>query len=506
MLTVKDPIARRPPLRSHRHVRIAQDWVYYPELYHVVALTEQLQALARGQVDMGTSTMPQFLLKAGMAAPFNGMPSADMFREAAWLASSRQTRLLTFWNAENAFSQGDQLTAPELARLTPAELEKAKGWDPSLRQAFIDVSRELWEPFGALLPQWRDAPRRIAVVHSLAGLLFGDVRWFDGSTLPDALARSGVPYDLLLDEDFDDPEFSLQQYDLIVLPALKALPATAVSKLRQAAGDGIQIIADPAFAMATALPEARVLPANQTAGTRQQELLQEELRLLEQFSGRTDAPAYVEAMEELSRQRPPAFADLDKLLAELPRMPLRRELGQAFWNILELDGASYLIAINDLRVAGPLYGPYGKVREKGVPQQVVFVPQATRFRYAWDLTTGGALSPDRLTLNLAPGSGRIIMLSNTPVGTLQMQLPQSARRGTFFAVAVDLPAAGGIPAEVIFNDPSGRRSSHSHYTLIRNGALRLRLPAAWDAPIGRWQITIRELATGQRCSGTLDIN
>lgn len=506
LLTAKDPIARRPPLRSHRHVRVAQDWLYYPELYHVVAMTEQLQALSRGLPDMCTSTMPQFLLKAGMAAPFDGMPSADMFREAAWLASSRRTRLITFWNANNAFSQGDQQTAEQLARLTPDELKKAKAWDPGLRQAFVEVSRQLWEPFGALLPEWRDATRRVALVHSMAGLLFGDVRWFDGSTLPDALARSGVPYDLLLDEDFENPDFALESYDLIVLPALKALPAVAVSRLRQAAANGTRLIADPAFAMAAALPEARILAANQAAAGRQQELLQEELRLLEQYAGRTDAPAYVEAMEELSRQRPAAFAELDPLLAELPRMPWRREQGQAFWNMLELDGASYLVAINDLRAAGPLYGRYGKVREKGLPQQVIFAPQATRTRFAWDLTASQAVPADRLTLDLAPGSGRIIMLSDTPIGALQLRLPDKAARGTFFPVEADLPSAGAIPAEVIFSDPAGRRSSHSHYTLIRNGSLRLRLPAAWNAPAGRWQVEIRELATGQRCSGTLDIH
>lgn len=506
LLTAKDPIARRPPLRSHRHVRVAQDWLYYPELYHVVAMTEQLQALSRGLPDMCTSTMPQFLLKAGMAAPFNGMPSADMFREAAWLASSRRTRLITFWNANNAFSQGDQHTAQQLAAMTPDELKKAKAWDPGLRPAFLEVARQLWEPFGALLPEWRDAPRRVAVVHSLAGLLFGDVRWFDGSTLPDALARSGVPYDLLFDEDFENPALALDNYDLIVLPALKGLPALAVSRLRQAAAGGTRLIADPAFAMAAALPEARVLAANQAAAGRQQELLQEELRLLEQHAGRTDAPAYVEAMEELSRQRPAAFAELEALLAGLPRLPWRLEQGQAFWNMLELDGASYLIAVNDLRVAGPLYGRYGKVREKGLPQRVVFAPQATRFRHAWDLTASQPVPADRLILDLAPGSGRIIMLSDTPLGTLRLRLPKTAARGTFFPVEADLPSAGAIPAEVIFSDPAGQRSSHSHYTLIRNGSLRLRLPAAWNAPAGRWQVEIRELATGQRCSATLDIH
>ena len=61
--------------------------------------------------------MPQFLFKTGMAAPFNGLPTKDMFREAVYLVASRPMHVITFWNTGRALIKGDSLSPEEIVKL-----------------------------------------------------------------------------------------------------------------------------------------------------------------------------------------------------------------------------------------------------------------------------------------------------------------------------------------------------------------------------------------------------
>ncbi len=490
ILTAKEPILRRPALRSYRDVRVAEDWVYYPDMSTMVRGVEMNQAQTRGCPDMVASTMPQFLLKPGMAAPFSAMPTADMLREAVWLVCSRPARLMTFWNARNAFAKGDQKTAAEIREVPESALKNVKAWAPGLAEEFKDLSNRLWRPFGALLPQWRNAPRRVAVVYSFVSHLYGNQRWPNGGWLMNALAASGVPYDVLLDNDLEASDFP-SQYDLIVLPHVPYLTGSMVNNLKKAQAAGCKLVSDGTCKF--------TLPGmiNLTKPTNQLNISEKELALLKLYDNKTDSPQFVEAMEQLAgEQNPQALPELDRLLSELPRMPVICLSKQVYWNLLEADGAAYLVAVNDRRIPGELYGRFGKVREKGIPHTAEFKFR-DKWQYAWDLTANQAVEiKDTLKLELPPCGGRIIMLSTRPLGKLSIKGNAKVACGKANDINIQMPSSGLTPVEIKLLEPSGRENSLSHFSVLKQGKLNWQLPIPYNAPTGQWQLKVREACTG----------
>lgn len=252
-LMMQDPVLRRPALRSYCKINVAQDWFYYPDLAAIVAGSEDLAAIRRAIPNMSSSVMPQFLFKHGMAAPFAGMPPRDMFREACYLAASRPMRVISFWNAGNAFIKGNQLDADEIRSLlgdgtyeqTVQRMKEKKldpfCFDPRLQEAFKVISDQLWIPLGALMPKWKNAPHRLALVNSFGGHLFGNIRWPGTSPLRNVVVKSGIPFDVLFDHDLEE---AVGDYDVVVLPDGYALPEAAVTNLRHFMNRGGTLVAD----------------------------------------------------------------------------------------------------------------------------------------------------------------------------------------------------------------------------------------------------------------------
>ncbi len=501
VITAKEPIARRPALRTHTKINTAQDWTYYPDLSAIVYCSETDSALARYQDHMVGSTMPQFLFKTGMAAPFDGMPTVDMFREAVWLVCSRPARLITFWNVGNAFKKGSQQTDAEIRALIGDETDAKtiqdkklgiKAWDPGLLDEFKSLSETLWQPYGALLPKWRNTPRRVAVAYSFASHIYGNQRWPNGGWLMNALTVSGVPYDILFDNDLEMADFPMQ-YDVIVLPEIFALTESMAANLKKAQAAGCKLVADEQCK----LKIDGIITLKKPESKPQVSV--NEMELLKQYGGKTDSPAYVEAMEQLAReQHGSGSAELNALLRGTSRSMVVCHTEQVYWNLLEAGGVSYLVAVNDRRIPGELYGRFGKVREKGVAQQAEFELKGN-WTQAWDLTARKPLKMSkRIKIDLPPGGGRIIMLGSKPLGKLEIASSATPVKGQDFVVDVRMKSEGLIPVELTVLKPDGGKDSTSHYDVLTNGALSWPVPVAQNAPAGTWTLQVRELASGQQ--------
>jgi hypothetical protein len=207
----------------------------------------------------------------------------------------------------------------------------------------------------------------------------------------------------------------------------------------------------------------------------------------------------------------PAFLDV----LERSVTPEARSLSPFTWlNLLEADGASYLGVVNDLRVHGPLYGHFGKVRETGVPHHALVRFDASLGSVAYDLLSqqevsllpaGTALTAD---LDLPPGGARILVLLPAPIGRLELQAQVqpatwgdhhgrqvSVRAGLYDAQGRIVP--GLIPATITWLPPDGSRSDFSHHTAFRRGVLELALPVLANGPTGIWRLQLLERASGR---------
>ena len=508
ILVMREPFLRRPDVIAYSKVNVAQDWLYYADPKNVILANENLNRAARDYPHMTASTMPQFLLKPNMAAPFAGLPTADMFREACYLVASRPARVTTFWNFHAIMDKKTMLTAPEIEKKLGGTLDwnetkraikkkklKIYAWDPKLESAFKDVSQTLWKPMGALMPKWRSVPRRIAVVNSYASKIFGDVRWPKTAPMHQQLVDMGIPYDILVDQDFE--KNLKQEYDVIMFPKCYAMTQPTFNYLKKFIANGGTVLVDDMCKVE--LPG--VTKINMADKVDTSELRKKEVALLKKYHNRTEYPQFVEAMEALAQQKMESTEnkELTKILNNKLKSFIKCKTKAVCWNLLEAEGVQYLFAVNDLRVPGPFYGRYAKCREKGVAQAAQF-EYLGNAKYAYDLLTNKQvkLHNRKLLLKLKPSGASIIMFTNQPIRRFKVSSTPFVPQGKDFPVTITMTGLkrGLIPVELILTAPSGRKSSLSHYDVIKNGKLRWNIPVAWNAPVGKWHLKVKELASG----------
>jgi hypothetical protein len=508
ILVMREPFLRRPAVIAYSKINVAQDWLYYADPKNVLITNENLNRAVRDYPHMTASTMPQFLLKPGMAAPFAGLPAADMFREACYLVASRPARVTAFWNFHAILKKKSMLTATEIENKLGGALNwndtgkvikekklKIYAWDPKLKDTFKKVSQTLWRPMGALMPKWRSVPRRIAVVNSFASHIFSDIRWAKTAPLQQQLINSGIPFDILVDQDFEQP--LKQKYDVIMFPNCHAMTRPTFDALKKFIASGGTVLVDEKCKVD--LPGATQIDMADKANT--SDLWEKEAALLKKYHNRTEYPQYIEAMEQLAQQKMASTEnkELTKILNNKLKSLVKCRTKAICWNLLQAEGTQYLFAVNDLRVPGPFYGRYGKAREKGVEQTARFEYYG-KAKYAYDLLTNKPvpLRNGKLSLKLKPGGGSIVMFTNQPIRRFKVGLTATAKRGKDFPVTVNIPGQnkGLIPIELSLIAPDGKKSSLSHFNVIKKGSITWNIPIAYNAPKGKWQVTVKELASG----------
>jgi hypothetical protein len=545
VLTIQEPILRRPAVRAFDRVRIAQEWFYYQNPMAAVMVQECLNAAVRN-TGLRPSGMPQFLFKAGTAAPYNGAPTADLFREAAWLCAVQPIRLFTYWNFdivprpdfENAYhrcltkAQIDELLGSaepswdEAKRILEGQAgnlaSKLMPWTPELVAAFTRFHRDEVGPLGALIPEWRNRPRRVAILRSFASQLYGDVRWPGTTWLETCVLNSGAPFDVLLDEDFEGKTDPLTTHQLVVVSAAACLPRPLAEGLQRFAARGGVIVTDTDTRVA--LPAAHVLRPSDTAGALSRRLGTVETELRARQTSPAD-PRTVEAMTSLAEAGAldglpePAFLDL----FETSVTPEARTLSPFTWlNLLEAEGACYLAVVNDLRVHGPIYGHFGAVRETGVPHNALVHFSSALAAVAYDLLSHEPVAlavsgtTTALALDLPPAGARVLVLLPAPIGRLEVQAELAVaqwgdHQGRQVSVRALLQDAQGrivpglIPATVTWLHPDGSRSDFSHHTVFRRGALECALPVLANGPAGAWRVQVLERASGRVAEVTVAV-
>ena len=515
ILCILEPILRCPPVVRYSKADIAEEWVYYQDPKNMIPVQESLAGLCRG-LHTRPSGMPQFLFKPGTAAPYASTPPPHMLREAVWLCCSRPIELMTFWGWHRVLTSGNMRTLEELEEELEG-LDEKTAWEkgkqagekgglfiPEVVDEMTALSERLWRPYGRLVKGWRNRPRRLAVIRSLAASLYSNERWWTGGWLLKALTATGVPYDVLYDDAFAD-EGLLDGYDVVALPNTPAVTSREAEGLRRLIDAGGLVLADEKCGVE--IPGIVRLAAEQPQQV--QDLLQREQQLRQQYAGSEQAlpPQVAEELQKLNDLRwrsAGTHAELARHLSDRLHLQIRCETPDVVYNILEAEGATYLVAVNDRRVFGRYLGRWRRVRERGLPQRTTFVADRELGGWVAALTPNANVTCEAdgdhwcVSFDLPPCGGQIIGFFPQKPGALTVSVPDRARRGQDAVVKATMESAAGlIPARVDIAEPDGTQSDLSRYELLRRGRLEVTVPLALNGPDGEWLVRVTELARNQ---------
>ncbi|GEM_PF-2186812 len=482
-------------------VEVAQEWFYYVDPRIAVQVQERLACISRYRLH-GPSGMPQFLFKKGWAAPYAVTPPPDMLREVLWLCASRPLKQMTFWGWHRVLERKKKMMLPgEAAKLFDGlSFDEAKkkaqelGVDgdglfvPETKEEFRRFAREVLQPFGPLMRWWYNAPRKIAVVVSFAAQLYNNIRWPNTNLgwLGNALNESGVPYDILYDDSFLEDSRALKKYRVVLLPHhVVALPEETVRQLIRFSKSGGLVIADT---------DCRV------KGIPKMQVFEKE-----------DAAQAVESVI--------AHAAL----------PVQCDTPEIFWNMLELDDTTFLVAVNDKRISGPLLGQWKIVRETGVAQHARFRVRSNIKGTLYDLTASSPIQTEKkkgwreFSLELGPTEGRILAFLPAEPNKLTLRLNQTRiKRGDPLHIEVRLKTgllktSGSIPVNIKITEPDGSVHDRSGWTCLRKGRFRAS-KSRWyglgqreeilipvNAQPGEWSVKVQERASNRTATATFQV-
>ena len=214
-------------------------------------------------------------------------------------------------------------------------------------------------------------------------------------------------------------------------------------------------------------------------------------------------------------------ASADKAALQERAAKLRADLGDGYdWRLASDNpevvtrrrvwgSSDYVFAVNDRREAGTYVGNYGMVMEDGLPSETTLTLRR-RGGHVYDLTrqrevpaTERGEDHMRVSLELGPAEGRILLVADRPVERVAIDVPATVSPGESIVVEVAVTDSQGaavdavIPLEVSVADPEGNPAEGSGFYGAAEGKLDLRLDLAPNDRSGMWEIRAREGATGR---------
>ena len=171
-------------------------------------------------------------------------------------------------------------------------------------------------------------------------------------------------------------------------------------------------------------------------------------------------------------------------------------------------GTDYLFVVNDHREYGRYVGHHGRVMENGLPSQAT-LSVARDKGHVYDLVGHSEVAtrqeggPLKFDVALGPSEGGLYMLVARAIEGLQLEAPDSARRGDQVVLEASVVDGGGQPVDAVVpllvtvEDAEGRQAEFSGYWAAVGGRAKITLDIAANDPAGTWTIAVTELASGR---------
>ena len=427
-----DPCNRVPPLwGSGGEVSHIEQWqVADPIPYQVGFTISEMNAMAKGRPGQKTLMLVQGICDSRDVAPTNDLPAnvpawrtkyptamyvtpaPDMLLESLWTTWSRQVDGFGFhgWDALWVDAETLKMWRPYYVHTNP-ETKKV------IKRAFRDVAL----PLGPLFRAAPEPSPEVAVLEGYASaILSGDAPWdwcrpyriygylaeaanLQPSVLfEEEIARDGIP----------------DSVKVILAPKCDVVTKETFAALKAFQRRGGKIVADdalvPALKADAQLPKQPGYYLYRTDGARHD----------------ADWKAAAAALEKTVRAFVPAT--------------LVREDDEIILRMRRCAGADYVFAINDRRGYGDYFGPWKRVREKGLPHETA-VSVRRRAGAVYDLVRHEAVAFTvrdgftRIPVSYTTSDGRVLLVADRPLGKLKIDVAKTAEG---LSVAVTSPDRG----------------------------------------------------------------
>ena len=503
---------------SGGEVDVISQWTYsYPDPIRIGMATDELFAMARGRPGQQVMKMTQIIWYRSQTAPEAGEEATaqkgDFQDQDEKVAGSGDPEFLGYqaqWEQEQPEARFITIPPIHLREAFWTKLSRPvqgimyHGWEslvendkmgayrythPETRHELRRLVKTVLEPLGPALMQVPDGPGEVAFLESFAAQMLagrGTYGW-NGGWAGDAyliLLYAQLQPEIVYDETI--LEKGLEGFKVLVLADCDVLTETVARKVQAFQDCGGILIGDD-----------RLCPAIQ--------------------------PDILIPSFERPKQADAARAQLQTAAAEL-----RQKLDPRYGCYAESTNpdvitrrrcygkADYLFAINDRREYGEYVGHHSLVMENGLPSDAKLVVHRAK-GFAYDLVRGRQVEPafvnDQLEISahFGPGEGRVYLITDRPIDGVQVEAPETARRGDSVEVGIAVvdedgrPIDAVVPVKVEFLDPDSRAAEFSGYYGARDGQLRIRLDLAANEVPGLWRIQVEELASGRTAAAYMRV-
>ncbi|HCU36861.1 MAG TPA: hypothetical protein DGT21_15860 [Armatimonadetes bacterium] len=486
-------------------------WTYsYPDPIRIGLCTDELFAMAEGsEYSQQVMKMTQVIWYRNQTAPMPGEEAqiTDAFFDDQYTATGGAGRV-----EEGKYRARWEKEIPDAAfpTIAPMQLREAfwskmarpiqgimyHGWqslvqtdstsgyrytNPDTKEELKRLVETVLEPLGPALMQVPDRPADVAFLESFASQMFnrrGTYGWNGGWAgdayliLHYAQLQPKVIYDETIERD------GLDQYKVLVMADCDVLTESIAAAVERFQARGGIIIGDENLAPAIK-PDI---------------LLQTHAR-----------PKEADAARRLNQEKAAALRkELDAHYARY------RESSNpdVITRCRTFGSTDYVFTINDLREYGKYVGHHGLVMENGLPSDAA-ISVHRGGGHVYDLVNHQEVPAEaaegRLAWNvhLGPCEGRVFMVTDNAIDSVDVTCPQEVKRGESVEVNVGVTDDTGklldavAPVRVEIIDPEGRPAEFSGYYGAEGGRLSITLQMAANDYAGLWTIRATELASAK---------
>jgi hypothetical protein len=507
IFTINDPYREAGYLDMFPGVDVVSTWTYTNPDPKMMLYIESLRAACgrSAALPMHTVTLLNY---PGQLAPTEDwmLMGPARTKVTTWINLSRAPKMLGYYYSSACDpQQGDSFNVPY-----------------ATSETIRDLSEQVFRPLGPFFTQADIAPRKIAVLSSMAsGIhgtspnLLGHYRNLQIYQFYILLAMNHLNADVVLDETIE--RHGLYDYDVLVLAKCDALTETAYAQIREFQQRGGIVVADQY--LAADLPDVlrfdfdftyrKKVSANAIAKnvdfSQWNDQLQPDSAAVHEVVG-------VTALDD-QRIMEAYAARLKAGLAGAVEASVYCDTPRVMLNQLEKDGAQYLVLINDNRAYGERAGAKFKaVLDKLLPVETTVTLRDWRFKtlVAYDMLNQRSLKVThdgavwQFPVSLGEIGGTVVALYPEPGASLRIGVPPAVRIGETAMLNVlledanGLPLAGLQPIQITLVDSEGGTTPYSDFYCARNGHLALPFVAGLNDAKGEWTIQVHDLTFGLR--------